>query len=274
MAVHAHPDDEASGGGILATYADQGVRIVVVTSTNGEFGDAPGGIKPGQDGHNPETVARLRLAELDESARILQVSALETLGYHDSGMEDWDYKSRPDAFCNVPLETVAGRIGELITKYKPQVLVTYDDAGAYQHPDHVHASRAAQAAAAATGIPEKVYLSTMKGSNWRKIWDALREAGEEVPNWDNDSEEARERWQRGLESEARITTTVDIRPALARKRAALFAHGSQINDSWFSKLPVEVAEQAFGYEYFIRVVDTTGTPIPEDDLFAGLRTGA
>jgi LmbE family N-acetylglucosaminyl deacetylase len=274
MAVHAHPDDEASGGGILATYADQGIRIVVVTSTNGEFGDAPGGIKPGQDGHNPETVARLRLAELDESARILQVSALETLGYHDSGMEDWDYKSRPDAFCNVPLETVAGRIGELITKYKPQVLVTYDDAGAYQHPDHVHASRAAQAAAAATGIPEKVYLSTMKGSNWRKIWDALREAGEEVPNWDNDSEEARERWQRGLESESRITTTVDIRPALARKRAALFAHGSQINDSWFSKLPVEVAEQAFGYEYFIRVVDTTGTPIPEDDLFAGLRTGA
>lgn len=274
MAVHAHPDDEASGGGILATYADQGVRIVVVMSTNGEFGDAPGGIKPGQDGHNPETVARLRLAELDESARILQVSALETLGYHDSGMEDWDYKSRSDAFCNVPLETVAGRIGELITKYKPQVLVTYDDAGAYQHPDHVHASRAAQAAAAATGIPEKVYLSTMKGSNWRKIWDALREAGEEVPNWDNDSEEARERWQRGLESEARITTTVDIRPALARKRAALFAHGSQINDSWFSKLPAEIAEQAFGYEYFIRVVDTTGTPIPEDDLFAGLRTGA
>ena len=259
MAVHAHPDDEASGGGILATYADQGVRIVVVTSTNGEFGDAPGGIKPGQDGHNPATVARLRLAELDESARILQVSALETLGYHDSGMEDWDYKSRPDAFCNVPLETVAGRIGELITKYKPQVLVTYDDAGAYQHPDHVHASRAAQAAAAATGIPEKVYLSTMKGSNWQKIWDALREAGVEVPTWDNDSPEAKERWERGLESEARITTTVDIRPVLARKRAALFAHGSQINDSWFSKLPAEVAEQAFGYEYFIRALDGTGS---------------
>jgi LmbE family N-acetylglucosaminyl deacetylase len=274
MAVHAHPDDEASGGGILATYADQGVRVVVVTSTNGEFGDAPGGIKPGQDGHNPETVAKLRLAELDKSAQILQISALETLGYHDSGMEEWDYKSRPDAFCNVPLETVAGRIGELITKYKPQVLVTYDDAGAYQHPDHVHASRAAQAAAAATGIPAKVYLSTMKGSNWQKIWDALREAGVEVPTWDSDSPEAKERWQRGLESEARITTTVDIRPVLARKRAALFAHGSQINDSWFSKLPAEVAEQAFGYEYFIRAVDTTGTPIPEDDLFAGLRTGA
>jgi LmbE family N-acetylglucosaminyl deacetylase len=274
MAVHAHPDDEASGGGILATYADQGIQTIVVTCTNGEYGDAPGGIKPGQEGHDPEAVARLRLAELEKSASILKVSDVETLGYHDSGMLEWDYKSRADAFTNVPLETVAGRIGELITKYRPQVLVTYDDAGAYQHPDHVHASRAAQAAAALTGIPAKVYLSTMKGSNWRKIWDALRELGEEVPTWDSDSPEARERWQRGLESEARITTTVDIRAVLARKRAALFAHGSQIDNSWFSKLPPDVAEQAFGYEYFIRVHDTTGAPLPEDDLFAGLRTRA
>ena len=114
----------------------------------------------------------------------------------------------------------------------------------------------------------------MKGSNWRKIWDALREAGEEVPNWDNDSDGGEGAGARALESEARITTTVDIRPVLERKRAALFAHGSQINDSWFSKLPPEVAEQAFGYEYFIRIADTTGTPLPEDDLFAGLRTGA
>jgi LmbE family N-acetylglucosaminyl deacetylase len=274
MAVHAHPDDEASGGGILASYTDQGIRTVVVTCTNGEFGDAPGGIKPGEEGHDPGNVARLRLAELDESARILQISALETLGYHDSGMVEWEFKSRTDAFCNVPLETVAGRIGELIAKYQPQVLVTYDDAGAYQHPDHVHASRAAQAAATATGIPAKVYLSTMKGSNWAKIWAALREAGVETPSWDEDPEEAKERARRSLESEARITTTVDIRSVLTRKRAALFAHGSQINDSWFSKLPVDVAEEAFGYEYFIRVADTTGTPLPEDDLFAGLRTGA
>ena len=274
MAVHAHPDDEASGGGILASYSDQGVQTIVVTCTNGEYGDAPGGIKPGQEGHDPEAVARLRLAELEKSASILKISDVETLGYHDSGMLEWDYKSRPEAFSNVPLEAVAGRIGELITKYRPQVLVTYDDAGAYQHPDHVHASRAAQAAAVATGIPAKVYLSTMKGSNWQKIWEALREAGEEVPNWDTDSPEARERWQRGLESEARITTTVDIRPVLERKRAALFAHGSQIEDSWFSKVPSEIAEQAFGYEYFIRISDTTGAPLPEDDLFAGLRTGA
>jgi len=270
MAVHAHPDDEASGGGILAAYADQGIRTVVVTCTNGEFGDAPGGIKPGEDGHDKDEVARLRLAELEKSARILRVSDVEALGYHDSGMPDWDYKNRPDAFCNIPIETVADRIGGLITKYQPQVLVTYDDRGAYQHPDHVHASLAAQAAAKATGIPAKVYLSTMRGSTWRKIWDSLRAAGEEVPEWEEDED----RSQRALDSEERITTTIDIRSVLDRKREALFAHGSQINDSWFSKIPRDVAETAFGYEYFIRVADTTGAPLPENDLFAGLRTGA
>jgi len=271
MAVHAHPDDEASGGGILATYADQGIRTVVVTCTNGEYGDAPGGIKPGQPGHDPEAVARLRLAELEESARILKVSDVEALGYHDSGMPDWEYKDRPEAFSNVPLEEVAGRIGSLITKYRPQVLVTYDDQGAYQHPDHVHASRAAQAAAAETGIPAKLYLSTMRGSSWRKIWEALRAAGAEVPNWEEDEERTR----RALQSEERITTTIDIRPVLERKREALFAHGTQVNgDSWFGKIPPEVVEGAFGYEYFIRVADTTGAPLPENDLFAGLRTGA
>ena len=270
MAVHAHPDDESSGGGILAAYSDNGIRTVVVTCTNGEYGDAPGGIKPGQDGHDAQAVAQLRLAELRQAVKILRVSHLETLGYRDSGMEEWAYKADPEAFCNIPLPEVAGRIAALIEEYRPQVLVTYDDAGAYQHPDHVHASRAAQAAAAATGIPAKVYLSTMKSSNWRKIFDALRAAGEEVPDWQEDAERNR----RALESEERITTTIDIRPVLERKRAALFAHGSQINDSWFSKIPAEVAEQAFGYEYFIRVVDTTGAPIPEDDLFAGLRNGA
>ena len=74
------------------------------------------------------------------------------------------------------------------------------------------------------------------------------------------------------EAEQRITTTIDISSVLDRKRDALFAHASQIRESWFSKIPPEVAEQAFGRESFIRASDTTGAPVPEDDLFAGLRS--
>jgi LmbE family N-acetylglucosaminyl deacetylase len=268
MAVHAHPDDEASStGGVLAKYSAEGVRTVVVTCTNGEFGDAPGGVKPGQDGHDEAAVAELRLAELRQSCKILGVTDLETLGYHDSGMPEWDYKSRPNAFCKVPVAEVAGRIRGLIDKYRPQVVIVYDDKGLYQHPDHVHASVTAQAAVADAGTVAKLYMSAMRGSDWQKIGQALRDQGIDVPDMEITDEMRRQM----AEAEARITTTVDIRPVLARKRDALLAHASQIEDSWFSKIPPGVAADAFGHEHFVRVTDTTGAPTPETGLFAGLR---
>ena len=269
MAVHAHPDDEASStGGVLARYSDEGVRTVVVTCTNGEFGDTPAGVKPGEDGHDEQAVAEIRLAELRESCKHLGVTELELLGYHDSGMPDWDYKNRPDAFCNVPQSEVAARIGALIERYRPQVVISYDPEGAYQHPDHVHAARCAAAAAAASPIPAKFYQTAMRRSDWRELWDALREQGVEVP----DVREIPPEMLRQMEErERRITTNVDIRPVLDRKRAALLAHASQIRDSWFSKIPPELGERVFGRESFIRASDTTGAPVPEDDLFSGLR---
>jgi LmbE family N-acetylglucosaminyl deacetylase len=269
MAVHAHPDDEASStGGVLALYSSEGVRTVVVTCTNGEFGDTPTGIKPGSDGHDEQEVAQIRLAELRESVKHLGVTDLELLGYHDSGMVEWEYKDRPDAFCNVPVSEVAGRIGGLIEQYQPQVVITYDDNGGYQHPDHVHASRCAAEAVTRTGIPAKLYLTAMRFSDWQEIWTALREAGADVPDMSGISEEMRRQME---ESERRITTNVDIRPVLDRKRSALMAHASQIRESWFDQIPAHLAERVFGRESFIRAMDTTGAPLPEDDLFAGLR---
>jgi len=269
MAVHAHPDDESSStGGVLAAYGDQGVRTVVVTCTNGEFGDAPGGIKPGQGGHDEQAVAQLRLAELREACKILGVTDLEPLGYHDSGMPDWDYKDLPSAFCNIPTAEVAARIAALIDLYRPQVVITYDPTGPYQHPDHVHAAEAAVSAAAGSGIPAKLYFTAIRGSDWQKVWQALRDAGLDVP--DRPTADPRVR-QQMAETERRITTTIDIQPVLARKRDALLAHASQIQDSWFSKIPQEIAEATFGRESFIRASDSTGAPVPEDDLFAGLR---
>jgi LmbE family N-acetylglucosaminyl deacetylase len=269
MAVHAHPDDEASStGGVLAKYGDEGVRTVVVTCTNGEFGDSPGGVKPGQDGHDEQAVAQIRLAELRESCKHLGVTELELLGYHDSGMPDWEYKNRPDAFCNVPQDEVAGRIGALIERYRPQVVISYDPEGAYQHPDHVHAARCAAAAVAATGIPAKLYQTAMRRSDWRELWEALREQGVEVPDVSSIDADMLRQME---EAEARITTTVDIHPVLERKRAALLAHASQIRDSWFNKIPPDLAARVFGRESFIRASDTTRAPVPETDLFAGLR---
>ncbi len=87
LAVHAHPDDEASStGGLYRLLANQGVRTVLVTCTNGECGDSPTGAKPDADEHDMDEVAAVRKVELDNAVEILGVSRLVRLGYRDSGM--------------------------------------------------------------------------------------------------------------------------------------------------------------------------------------------
>src|SRR5579863_5452702 len=99
MAVHAHPDDEASStGGVLALLARQGVRTVLVTCTNGEYGDAPGGVKPAEDGHDADAVAQLRSRELDAAVAALGVRRAVRLGYRDSGMRGWPGNDDPRSF--------------------------------------------------------------------------------------------------------------------------------------------------------------------------------
>jgi LmbE family N-acetylglucosaminyl deacetylase len=181
MAVHAHPDDESSStGGVLALASEQGIRTVVVTCTNGELGDAPGGIKPGQPGHDETAVAALRLAELDKACAVLGVTAVEKLGYHDSGMPDWEYRSRTDVFCNVPVEESAGRVVALMEQYRPDVVVTYNEFGGYEHPDHIQASRIARLAIDRTAIPAKLYFTAFRWSGMQRLRTRMAELGLEV----------------------------------------------------------------------------------------------
>jgi LmbE family N-acetylglucosaminyl deacetylase len=270
MAVHAHPDDESSStGGILARYSAEGIRTVVVTCTNGEYGDAPGGIKPGADGHDPDDVARIRRDELERACATLGVTHLEMLGYSDSGMSDWEYKDHAHVFCNVPIEESTERLSKLYELYRPDVVVTYDEQGGYNHPDHVQASRIAFAALEATGIPRKAYLIARRRRDWAGLRELLEAQGVELPPL---PEPTPERLRMMEEAEARITTDVDVSGFVEQKRDALVTHASQIAESWFGKLPAEAYRTIFGTETFIRAHDTTGVAVPEDDLFAGLRS--
>ena len=159
LAVHAHPDDEViSTGGILARYAGEGVQTVVVTCTDGSQGFGPGGVLPGEPGHDPDRVAAVRRKELERACAELGVAHLEMLGYRDSGMAGWAGNLAPDAFCNVAVEQAAARVATLIDLYRPQVIVTYDEHGGYGHPDHIQAHRVAVAAADRTD-PAKVYFT-------------------------------------------------------------------------------------------------------------------
>ena len=267
MAVHAHPDDEASStGGILARYSDEGVRTVLVTCTNGELGDGPGGVKPGEDGHDEAVVVAMRRKELEASCAVLGVSDLEMLGYHDSGMMGWSQNAAPGAFWNTPVEEGAGRVAALMERYRPQVVVTYDEYGFYGHPDHIQAHRVTMAAADATGIPAKVYYAAIARSAVAGFADLLREHGVEPP------EALAEDPQFGAPDES-IAAVVDCSAVVDRKYDSLAAHASQADNIFFLNMGRSLFDSVFGQESFVRARDRTQSPVPETDLFAGIRDG-
>jgi LmbE family N-acetylglucosaminyl deacetylase len=267
MAVHAHPDDEAtSTGGVLARYAAEGVTTVLVTCTDGGCGDGPGGVKPGAPGHDPAAVVDMRHAELEASCAALKVTHLELLGYADSGMMGWPTNDAPGAFWTTPVADAADRLATLIRRYRPDVVVTYDENGFYGHPDHIQAHRVTMAALAATGTVRKAYWTTAPRSRMADFGRILRESG--VP-WEEPGT-APDVPQIGLPDEE-ITTWVDTSAFGSDKFDALAAHASQGENIFFLRLGRERFVELMGMETFVRVHDTTGAALPEDDLFAGLR---
>ena len=268
MAVHAHPDDEVlSTGGVFARYADEGIRTVLVTCTNGEQGDGPDGVKPGEPGHDETAVREQRLAELRDSVAHLGIEHVELLGYRDSGMAGWDANEDKGVFSNVPIEESTDQLVALMEKYRPQVVVTYDENGAYGHPDHIQAHRIAVAAAEVTherhGFPAKFYHTAIPRTRFRQLMEMLREAGE-----DFGGEEPPE--DMGTPDEL-VTTVVDVLPYTERKRKALESHASQVDNIFFLRMADEILRQVFGAEAFTRTRSDVEVPDKEDDLFAGLR---
>ncbi|MDG4780184.1 PIG-L family deacetylase [Micromonospora sp. WMMD961] len=268
MAVHAHPDDEAtSTGGVLARYADEGITTVLVTCTDGRCGDGPGGVKPGDPGHDPAAVVAMRRAELEASCAVLKVSHLETLDYADSGMMGWSTNDQPGAFWTTPVAEAAGRLAELIRQYQPDVIVTYDENGFYGHPDHIQAHRITMAAVELTDSPAKVYWTTVPRTAFEQFGRIMRELG---VDWAEPDEAAEPMPQLGLPDDE-ITTWVDANSYGGQKFDALAAHASQTENIFFLQLGRDRFTELMGVETFLRVRDRTGAPTPEDDLFAGLR---
>ena len=279
MVVHAHPDDEAiSTGGILARYAKEGVRTVLVTCTDGSAGDGPEGVKPGEPGHDPASVAAMRRTELERSCEALGVKHLELLGFRDSGMMGWAQNDAPDSFWSTPVSEGAAKLVELFEQYRPQVVVTYDENGFYGHPDHIQAHRITVEATESTGIPEKLYYTAVPKSWFAELGTRLNELGIEFPLDDVNAEDAAvpaEEHPSGPEEwgtpDEQVTTVVDVGSAVDQKFDSLLAHSSQSDNIFFLRMGREAFSEIMTREAFVRVVDRTSAPVPEDDLFAGIR---
>lgn len=233
LVVHAHPDDEAIFTGItMRRLADAGARVVLVTATLGELGEARVPLAPG------ETMAQRRVAELEQAAELLGVQRVVLLGHRDSGLPGAADNVHPDALAAADPERVARRIVSLIEEEQAETLVHDDGGGIYGHPDHIAAHRIGAVAARVTGIPS--YESTVdrehlhdQVSRSHLVHAAARATGLPI----------------GIEASL-ITLTVEAsRAELDVKQAAIGAHASQIT-------PADLAHAAFdesyGFEWFRR----------------------
>jgi mycothiol conjugate amidase Mca len=280
MTVHAHPDDEVfSTGGVLAKYSDQGIRTVLVTCTDGSEGEI---VDPTMnvDEVRPR-LAEVRKAEVEAAARVLHIGSLEFLGYRDSGMAGKDSNQDPASFHMANSEEATERLVRLVRKYRPQVLVSYDEKGSYGHPDHIMAHQITGLAFAAAGDatrfpeagpawqPSKLYIcgfSSRLADKWRAMAEELQL---DIP-WLRAPRDVNEP-PSGFPAEL-ITTIVDVSAFARQKRAALDCHRTQISPDFFVyKIPDEWLGRAFAEEEFIRATTLVDAPLPEDDLFAGLR---
>ena len=243
MCFHAHPDDEAIiTGGTMARAARDGHRVVVVFATRGELGEVGDGVLAVS-----EVLGDRRADEAQRAADVLGVARVAFLGYMDSGMAGEATNDADGSFSSADVEDAAAELAAILRDEDAQVFTAYDERGGYGHPDHVKVHDVGLRAAELAGTP-RVYCATVSRQHFERLArERLAELPPEAAAPDPDEIEL------GVD-EARITTIVDVRALLDRKRAAMAAHASQIDEaSFFLSMPDDLFAETFGTEWFIRI---------------------
>jgi len=241
--LHAHPDDESSQtSGSMARAAAGGHRVVVY-GTNGDHGELPEDLAPG------ETLVDRRRVEAAASAAATGTHRVAWLGYADSGMTGWAQNSAPESFYRAGLDEAARRLAAILDEEDADVLVGYDWHGGYGHPDHVKVHHVAHRAAELAARRPRLLESTMNRDAMRAMMAGAVAAGQEG-TFDADGPMDDGNPMGTPESE--IHWRVDVTPHLPQRRAAMQAHASQVTDiGMFMAMPTEIFAMAFGHEHYI-----------------------
>ena len=117
MVVMPHPDDaEFGAAGTIARWVKEGKEVVYVVCTNGDKGTSDPNMKP-------ETLAKIRVQEQHEAARLLGVREVLFLHHADQSLED-----TPE---------LRKQIVRFIRMYQPYTVATCDPYRRYHwHRDH------------------------------------------------------------------------------------------------------------------------------------------
>lgn len=248
VCFHAHPDDESIGtGGTLARAKAEGHRTVLVVATNGDHGEVPADLAPG------ETLVDRRRVETERSAAVLGIDRLVWLDYTDSGMTGWEQNDHHQSFLQAPLDEAATLLADVLKQESADVLVVYDWHGVYGHPDHVKVNRVGHRAAEMVG-GITVFEVTMNRDAIARQFAAASEAGEKFGGRDDfDPNAPADDGNPFGEPESAITHSVDVTPYLSQKRDSMRCHASQLTDtSFFLTMPDDLFAVAFGTEWFIK----------------------
>jgi N-acetyl-1-D-myo-inositol-2-amino-2-deoxy-alpha-D-glucopyranoside deacetylase len=281
--VHAHPDDETLTAGItMAHHVALGDDVHVLTCTLGEEGEVVPPELAHLQGADGDPLGPFRLQEIREAMRRLGVhhavlGADEAAGrpsrFRDTGMVGMASAGHPRAFAAQDVEEVGALVAEHIRSVSPDVVVTYDPTGGYEHPDHVQTHRVTMAALRqldAADRPAAVFHLHTPRSWVRQDRRWLRE---HVPP------------ELGLaypaDDDPVISSTVDddlithvvVDPVhLPAQIEALDAHRTQLRvwpGAYFA-LTNDVAARLAGREAFIRVDPVTGERVATGTVESGL----
>ena len=130
LGLFAHPDDEVfCVGGTIARAAAAGVETAIVSLTRGEAGQIRDSAAATR-----RTLGAVRAAELQASAAALGVAEVDCLDLGDGTLS------------RRPFTELVATARSVLERFRPDVVVTFGDDGAFGHPDHVLSARATLAA--------------------------------------------------------------------------------------------------------------------------------
>ena len=270
LGLFAHPDDEGSLSGALLKYSISGDETGLVCATRGEVGEIADPALA-----TPENLGQVREGEMRAAAEVLGVHNLWFLDYRDSGMAGTPENQDSRAFAQANAAEVVGKLVAIIRQFRPQVMVTFDESGAYGHPDHIaiyrHTTSAFYAAADAVQYPEhgpahmvsKLYYTAFPRSFIREMGAWLKSQNYEGSFSNLDPEKL------GIPDE-QISVWLNVEPWLETKNRSWSMHRTQMDpNNAMARLPEEIQRRWRSHEYYQLAASRVGPDIAEEnDLFA------
>ncbi|TBL77826.1 PIG-L deacetylase family protein [Paenibacillus thalictri] len=144
--IYAHPDDETfMCACLIKQLAEQGETAALLLATKGDAGNKNGYAID----KSREELAEIRVKEMEEAARIMELPIVEHLGLPDGKLKD----AAEDDFVD--------RVVAFIQKHDIKAVFTFPEDGSNGHPDHIAISHIVRKAVFSGRCPsvQKLYFT-------------------------------------------------------------------------------------------------------------------